>query len=146
MKAPTGVGHLTRRERELDRDYNERTSNSENRIVMHTGFKYHLSSYRNQTGVRLVSVVGDRLKEESRVVASAPRSEYVKLWNCFLTNYHQIITQILEEYSNFPYAHGNLERKFIIGEDHKNYLLLTVGYLRGKRVHDCVTMHLIIIL
>ncbi|NEP06746.1 MAG: XisI protein [Okeania sp. SIO2G4] len=61
-----------------------------------------------------------------------------------INNYHQIITKILGEYSRLPYAHGNLERKFIVGEDHKNYLLLTVGYLKGKRVHGCV-VHLEII-
>ena len=34
-------------ERELSRDYNERTPNSEDRFAIHTGFKYHLSSYRD---------------------------------------------------------------------------------------------------
>ena len=61
-----------------------------------------------------------------------------------INNYHQIITEILGKYAKLPYAHGNLERKFIISEDHKNYLLLTVGYLKGKRVHGCV-VHLEII-
>ncbi|WP_293152019.1 XisI protein [Okeania sp. SIO2C9] len=61
-----------------------------------------------------------------------------------MNNYHQIITKILGEYANLPYAHGNLERKFIVGEDHKNYLLLKVGYLKGKRVHASV-VHLEII-
>ncbi|WP_287525579.1 element excision factor XisI family protein [Okeania sp. SIO2C2] len=32
----------------------------------------------------------------------------------------------------------NLERKLIVGQNYKNYLLLTVGYLKGKRVHGCV--------
>ncbi|MGK7892630.1 MAG: element excision factor XisI family protein, partial [Xenococcus sp. (in: cyanobacteria)] len=53
-----------------------------------------------------------------------------------INNYHQIITEILGEYAKLPYAHGDLERKFIISEDHKNYLLLTVGYLKEKRVHS----------
>ncbi|MEB3282119.1 MAG: XisI protein [Lyngbya sp.] len=59
-------------------------------------------------------------------------------------NYYQVITEILGEYAQLPYAHGDLERKLIIGEDHKNYLLLTVGFLKGKRVHGCI-VHLEII-
>ncbi|MDJ0556094.1 MAG: XisI protein [Microcoleaceae cyanobacterium MO_207.B10] len=61
-----------------------------------------------------------------------------------INNYHQIISKILREYADLPYAHGNLERKLIVGEDQKNYLLLTVGYLKGKRVPGCV-VHLEII-
>ncbi|MEL7034448.1 MAG: XisI protein [Cyanobacteria bacterium J06592_8] len=48
------------------------------------------------------------------------------------------------KYAKLPYAHGDLERKLIIGEDKKNYLLMTVGYLKGKRVHACI-VHLEII-
>lgn len=55
-----------------------------------------------------------------------------------LNPYHQIITDILGEYAKLPYAYGDLTRKLVIGEDHKNYLLLTVGYLKGKRVHGCI--------
>ncbi|MBP0017896.1 MAG: XisI protein [Cyanobacteria bacterium SBLK] len=58
--------------------------------------------------------------------------------------YHQTITEILQEYAKLPYAHGNLTRKLVIGEDSKNYVLLTVGYLKGKRVHGCV-VHLEVI-
>lgn len=58
--------------------------------------------------------------------------------------YHQIITEILQEYAKLPYAHGNLERKLIIGEDHKSYALFTVGQLNNKQVHGCV-LHLEII-
>ncbi|MDR9405072.1 MAG: XisI protein [Halothece sp. Uz-M2-17] len=53
-------------------------------------------------------------------------------------NYYQIISQILQEYAQLPYAHGNLARKLVIGEDHKNYVLLTVGEINGKRVHGCI--------
>ncbi|MEB3278412.1 MAG: XisI protein [Lyngbya sp.] len=61
-----------------------------------------------------------------------------------LNHYHQVITEILGEYAKLPYAYGDLERKLIVGEDHKNYLLFTVGYLKGKRVHGCI-VHLEII-
>ncbi|MGK7923819.1 MAG: XisI protein [Spirulina sp.] len=61
-----------------------------------------------------------------------------------LKYYYKIITKILGEYAQLPYAHGNLERKLIIGEDRKNYLLLTVGELKGKPVHACI-VHLEII-
>ena len=61
-----------------------------------------------------------------------------------LNHYYDIITGILSEYAKLPYAHGNLTRKLVIGEDRKNYLLLTVGELKGKRVHACL-VHLEII-
>ena len=53
-------------------------------------------------------------------------------------NYYRIIKEILEEYAKLPYAHGNLQRKLVIAEDHQNYLLLTVGDVNGKRVHACI--------
>ena len=53
-------------------------------------------------------------------------------------DYYQIIKEILEDYAKLPYAHGNLQRKLAIGEDHKNYVLLTVGDVNGKRVHGCI--------
>lgn len=61
-----------------------------------------------------------------------------------LNHYHQIITEILQEYAKLPYAYGDLSRKLVIGEDRKNYVLITVGYLNGKRVHGCI-VHLEII-
>ncbi|MDB9516410.1 XisI protein [Roseofilum reptotaenium CS-1145] len=55
-----------------------------------------------------------------------------------LDNYYEVIKSILVEYAKLPYAHGKLERKLVIGEDRRNYVLLTVGELKGKRVHSCI--------
>ncbi len=55
-----------------------------------------------------------------------------------LNHYHHIISEILKEYASLPYAYGDLKRKLIIGEDHKSYVLFTLGYLNERRVHGCV--------
>ena len=59
-------------------------------------------------------------------------------------NYPQIIRDVLSEYAQLPYAHGNLARKLVIGEERKNFVLLTVGDVKGKRVHGCI-VHLEIV-
>ena len=55
-----------------------------------------------------------------------------------LNNYRKIITQVLSEYAKLPYAYGDLERRFIISEDHNSYLLLTLGWQQDQRVHGCL--------
>jgi hypothetical protein len=47
-----------------------------------------------------------------------------------LDNYRQIIQKILTEYSQLPYAYGELERQLIIDQTTNHYLLLTL--LLGK--------------
>lgn len=55
-----------------------------------------------------------------------------------LNKYREIIEQVLSEYAKLPYAYGELERRFVIGEDHSSYLLLTLGWQQEQRVHGCL--------
>ncbi|WP_427159871.1 XisI protein [Aliinostoc sp. HNIBRCY26] len=55
-----------------------------------------------------------------------------------LNNYRQIIRTILTEYSQLPYAYGQLERQLIIDENANHYLLLTLGWENKQRVHGCL--------
>ncbi len=55
----------------------------------------------------------------------------------------QIITKILMEYSQIPYAHGQLKDKLVIVPK-QDYLLITLGTEGDKRTHDCI-VHLEII-
>ena len=55
-----------------------------------------------------------------------------------LEKYRNIITQVLTEYAQIPYAYGELERKLIIDREHNNFLLLTIGWQNKTRVHGCL--------
>lgn len=55
-----------------------------------------------------------------------------------LENYRQNIVKILQEYADIPYTYGNLERRFVIGQDNNNYLLLSLGWQNDQRVHGCL--------
>ncbi|MEC4985255.1 MAG: XisI protein [Oscillatoria sp. PMC 1068.18] len=55
-----------------------------------------------------------------------------------LENHRQIIYQILDEYLQIPYSYGDLERRLIVSEDRNNYLLLTLGWQKNKRIHFCL--------
>ena len=61
-----------------------------------------------------------------------------------LDKYRDIITQVLTEYAQIPYACGELERKLVIDSDRNNFLLLTIGWQNKTRVHGCL-VHLEII-
>lgn len=56
-----------------------------------------------------------------------------------LVNYHQIIYPILKEYADLPYRYGDLKHELIVSEDKTQYLLMTVGWEKGVRVHGCIT-------
>jgi hypothetical protein len=55
-----------------------------------------------------------------------------------LSKYREIIAQVLSEYAKLPYSYGDLERRFVIGEDRNSYLLLTLGWQQEQRVHGCL--------
>jgi hypothetical protein len=55
-----------------------------------------------------------------------------------LENYRQVIQNILTEYSQLPYAYGELERQLIIDKTGNHYLLLTLGWENNQRVHSCL--------
>jgi hypothetical protein len=55
-----------------------------------------------------------------------------------LEKYRTSIVKILQEYAKYRYSYGDLERRFIISEDHNNFLLLTLGWQNNQRVHGCL--------
>ena len=50
-----------------------------------------------------------------------------------LNNYRQNIQKILTEYSQLPYAYGELERQLIIDQTANHYLLLILGWENNQR-------------
>jgi XisI protein len=61
-----------------------------------------------------------------------------------LNSLYQIIYPILKEYADLPYHYGDLKHQLIVGEDRSQYLLMTIGWEKGMRVHGCL-VHLEII-
>ncbi len=61
-----------------------------------------------------------------------------------LTELYNIIYPILKEYADLPYADRNLKHKLVISDDHKDYLLMTIGWRDDVKIHGCV-VHLEII-
>ncbi|MGB5631593.1 MAG: XisI protein [Waterburya sp.] len=55
-----------------------------------------------------------------------------------LNKYRAIITQVLTEYAQIPYAYGDLQRQLIIDREQNNFLLLTIGWQNKTRVHGCL--------
>lgn len=52
--------------------------------------------------------------------------------------YRQIIERSLLEYTRIPYAYGDLRSEVAFDREHDRYLLITVGWDNGLRVHTCL--------
>ncbi|MEL7034779.1 MAG: XisI protein [Cyanobacteria bacterium J06592_8] len=61
-----------------------------------------------------------------------------------LVQVREIIQEILKEYTEIPYAYGDLRCRLIVGEDRNNFLLITQGWEDDVQVHGCL-VHLEII-
>ena len=61
-----------------------------------------------------------------------------------LEELYKIIYPIIKEYADLPYYDKNLQHKLVISDDHKDYLLMTIGWRNDVKVHGCV-VHLEII-
>jgi hypothetical protein len=55
-----------------------------------------------------------------------------------LDRYRDTIERILSEYASIPYSHGDLQCEVVFDRARDRYLMLTVGWERGKRVHACI--------
>ena len=55
-----------------------------------------------------------------------------------LTQYRQIIKDILHEYAVIPFSYGEIEQKVFIDREEKNFFLFNVGWHNKKRIHGCV--------
>src|SRR5208337_3516662 len=55
-----------------------------------------------------------------------------------LDRYRQIIESILLEYTQIPYAYGEIQTEAVFDREHDRYLLVNTGWDTGKRVHGCL--------
>ncbi len=52
--------------------------------------------------------------------------------------YRQIIQNQLKEYTEIPYAYGDLHCRLIVSDDLNNFLLMTQGWEDEVQVHGCL--------
>jgi XisI protein len=55
-----------------------------------------------------------------------------------LENYREIIQRILSEYASVPYAYVDIKSEPIFDRDRDSYLLVNVGWNKGRRMHGCL--------
>ena len=55
-----------------------------------------------------------------------------------LNKYRDIIKSKLKEYTEIPYAYGDLKCQLIVSDDENNFLLITQGWEDDLRVHGCL--------
>jgi len=55
-----------------------------------------------------------------------------------LENYRTIIERILTEYAAIPYAYGDIKSEPIFDRQRDSYLLVNVGWHKGRRMHGCL--------
>jgi hypothetical protein len=55
-----------------------------------------------------------------------------------IEEYREKIKNILTDYVSVPYSRGDIESKLIISNDQNNYLVMTSGWQKKKRVHGCI--------
>ncbi|CAD0232113.1 XisI protein-like protein [Planktothrix agardhii] len=55
-----------------------------------------------------------------------------------LVQYREVIQEKLKEYTEIPYAYGDLQCRLIVSEDRNNFLLITLGWEDDVQVHGCL--------
>ena len=55
-----------------------------------------------------------------------------------LENCRQIVKNILTEYSGFFDSESEVQTQVIFDLENDHYMLLSMGWFQGRRVHDCV--------
>lgn len=55
-----------------------------------------------------------------------------------LETYRQLVEAILTEYTQIPYAYGDIQTEAVFDRARDRYLLVNVGWDSGKRVHGCL--------
>lgn len=55
-----------------------------------------------------------------------------------LVQYREVIQEKLKEYTEIPYAYGDLQCRLIVSEDRNNFLLITLGWEDDIQVHGCL--------
>jgi hypothetical protein len=52
--------------------------------------------------------------------------------------FRETIERLLNEYAAIPYAHGELQAETVFDRKSDRYMLMVVGWEKGKRVHGCL--------
>jgi hypothetical protein len=52
-----------------------------------------------------------------------------------LKSYAEIVERVLEAYTTIPYAHGDLTCEAVFDRPHGRFVLITVGWDGGDRIH-----------
>lgn len=55
-----------------------------------------------------------------------------------LVQNREVIQEKLKEYTEIPYAYGDLQCRLIVSEDRNNFLLITLGWEDDVQVHGCL--------
>jgi hypothetical protein len=55
-----------------------------------------------------------------------------------LTTYRQVIERVLGAYTKIPYSHGELRCEALIDRERDRFMLITLGWNAGQRVHFCL--------
>jgi hypothetical protein len=55
-----------------------------------------------------------------------------------LVELRRVIQEKLLEYTEIPYAYGDLQCRLIVSEDRNNFLLITQGWEDDVQVHGCL--------
>jgi hypothetical protein len=55
-----------------------------------------------------------------------------------LTQYRQLIRQILTEHCRIPYSYGEIKSVPIFDAEADHYLMMAIGWEEHKGVHDCM--------
>jgi hypothetical protein len=55
-----------------------------------------------------------------------------------LTQYRQIIKDILNRYAAVPFSYGEIQQQVFIDKEENNFFLFNIGWQNKKRIHGCV--------
>ena len=55
-----------------------------------------------------------------------------------LTKYRRIVREVLSNYINIPYAHGEIQNEAIFDDEQNRYLIMSVGWRDMRRIHGCL--------
>jgi hypothetical protein len=56
-----------------------------------------------------------------------------------LDEFREIIERVMTEYAQIPYDFGEVDTVTVFDRKSDHYLLMLVGWEKGKRVHGCLT-------
>jgi hypothetical protein len=61
-----------------------------------------------------------------------------------LENYRKLVKQLLTEYAQIPTRNSEVQDETIFDPENDRYMLVSLGWSKGRRIHHCV-MHIDII-